>query len=306
MNGWRDDGWMDDGWMDGRWPVFTARHRASSPPLARPRLITQPDPVALNRRGALLEDLMARQDLSVGLLDTAQLGEEVPELGPRPDDVRRPHLHPKDFLGGIGARLVGLGRKVAADDLILVPLVAADDLGRHGGGLGGGRVGEEGSRVGDEERGEEGRSEGGAWRPTKGGPCAGALGLGRGADDLGPSGPTDGAKTLSTPIKRKSSGLDIAAEATAFHRRACASQGGRQPAPTMAASGRVDIDVSRRGGERRDHHHSRGHDWPTEAIRHRLNPRRARRRRRPTHRLGRALGLSRTPLVARGATRHDG
>jgi len=210
MNGWRDDGWMDDGWMDGRWPVFTARHRASSPPLARPRLITQPDPVALNRRGALLEDLMARQDLSVGLLDTAQLGEEVPELGPRPDDVRRPHLHPKDFLGGIGARLVGLGRKVAADDLILVPLVAADDLGRHGGGLGGGRVGEEGSRVGDEERGEEGRSEGGAWRPTKGGPCCWRGGLwawAGGPTTLGRAGPPTAQKRYPRRLNARAPAL---------------------------------------------------------------------------------------------------
>ena len=85
-----------------------------------PRLVPHPDPKVLDRRRPLLEDLVARDDLSVGLLDLAELGEEVPELGARAGVVGGPELHAEE--GGLRVRG---GGEVAPDDGVLVELVAA-------------------------------------------------------------------------------------------------------------------------------------------------------------------------------------
>ena len=85
-----------------------------------PRLVPHPDPKVLDRRRPLLEDLVARDDLPVGLLDLAQLGQKVPELGACARVVGGPELHAEER----GLR-VGGGGEVAPDDGVLVELVAA-------------------------------------------------------------------------------------------------------------------------------------------------------------------------------------
>ena len=54
-------------------------------------------------------------DLTVGLLDLLQLGEEVPETGLGDDLVGSENSHAVELGGG-----VGLGRQMAANDLVFL------------------------------------------------------------------------------------------------------------------------------------------------------------------------------------------
>ena len=86
----------------------------------RPRLVPHPHAKVLDRRRSLLEDLVARDDLPVGLLDLAELGQEVPKLGAGAGVVGGPELHAEERRLRVGRR-----GEVAADDGVLVELVAA-------------------------------------------------------------------------------------------------------------------------------------------------------------------------------------
>lgn len=80
---------------------------------ARPGIVADPDAEVLDLEGPLLVDDVQRDDLAVGLLDLAQLHQEVPEAGFGHDSVRRKDPHAVEFRGW-----VRLGGEVAPDNLV--------------------------------------------------------------------------------------------------------------------------------------------------------------------------------------------
>jgi hypothetical protein len=81
---------------------------------ARAGVIADPDAEVLDLEWALLVDDVEGDDLAVGLLDLAQLHQEVPEARFRDDRVVGKYSHAVEFRGGIC-----VGGQVAPDHLIL-------------------------------------------------------------------------------------------------------------------------------------------------------------------------------------------
>lgn len=93
-------------------------------------VVADPDAKVLDLGGALLVDLVDRNDLTVGLFDTTELGQKVPETGLGDNLVRSKNAHAIQL--GLGG---SLRREVAADNLILVDathLVGVGDSTRVG------------------------------------------------------------------------------------------------------------------------------------------------------------------------------
>jgi len=78
-------------------------------------VVSDPDAEVLDLEWALLVDGIEGNNLAVGLLDLAQLHEEVPESGFGDHLVRCEDPHPVQFWCR-----VAFGRQVAADDLVFV------------------------------------------------------------------------------------------------------------------------------------------------------------------------------------------
>lgn len=78
-------------------------------------VVSDPDAEVLDTERVLLGNLVKTDDLTVGLLDLLQLGEEVPETGLGDDLVGSENSHAVELGGG-----VGLGRQMAANDLVFL------------------------------------------------------------------------------------------------------------------------------------------------------------------------------------------
>jgi hypothetical protein len=78
------------------------------------RVVAEPDTEVLDLGGALLGNHIEADDLTVGLLDLAELGQEVPEPGLGHDGVGRKDAHAVEL-----GRGVCLGGQVTPDDLVL-------------------------------------------------------------------------------------------------------------------------------------------------------------------------------------------
>ena len=89
----------------------------------RAGLVTDPDAVVLHARRVLLEDLVARDDVTVGLLDPAELGEEVPARrgGVRGRRVRRGGARNTRPARRAGAERVGDGGLAGGWDPVREP-----------------------------------------------------------------------------------------------------------------------------------------------------------------------------------------
>jgi len=81
----------------------------------RARVVSDPDTEVLDLERVLLVDLVQAHDLTVGLLDLAELGQEVPETGLGNNIVRCEDAHAVE----LRAR-VRIGRQVASDDLVFL------------------------------------------------------------------------------------------------------------------------------------------------------------------------------------------
>jgi hypothetical protein len=79
------------------------------------RVISDPDTEVLDLERALLVDLVEGNDLAVGLLDLAELHQEIPESGFGDHIIGSEDAHAVEF----GGR-VRLGRQMAADDLVFL------------------------------------------------------------------------------------------------------------------------------------------------------------------------------------------
>jgi hypothetical protein len=77
------------------------------------RIIANPDAEILDLEGSLLVDDVQGDDLAVGLLDLAELHQEVPEAGLGNDCVGCEYTHAVELW-----RWVGLGRQVTPNDLV--------------------------------------------------------------------------------------------------------------------------------------------------------------------------------------------
>jgi len=84
-------------------------------------VVTDPDAKVLDLEGSLLVDDVQGDDLAVGLLDLAQLHEEVPEAGLGNHGVGCEDSHAVEFRGR-----VGVCRKVAPDDLVFLKATHLD------------------------------------------------------------------------------------------------------------------------------------------------------------------------------------
>lgn len=79
------------------------------------RVVSDPDTEVLDLGGALLVDLLDRDDLTSGLLDLLEAAQEVPESG-----LGNRSVGGKDGHAVKGGGRVGLGGQVTADDRILL------------------------------------------------------------------------------------------------------------------------------------------------------------------------------------------
>jgi len=79
------------------------------------RVVSDPDTEVLDLERVLLVDLVQADDLTVGLLDLAELGQEVPETALGNDIVGSKDAHAVE----LRAR-VRIGRQVASDDLVFL------------------------------------------------------------------------------------------------------------------------------------------------------------------------------------------
>jgi hypothetical protein len=77
------------------------------------RIIANPDAEVLDLEGSFLVNDVQGDDLAVGLLDLAELHQEVPEAGLGNDGVGCEYTHAVELWGR-----VGLGRQVAPNDLV--------------------------------------------------------------------------------------------------------------------------------------------------------------------------------------------
>lgn len=84
---------------------------------SRTRIVTDPDTKVLNLHGLLLENLVAGDNLTSGLLDLLHLLQEVEETRLGNDLVRGKDAHLVELL--ISSGLLGSG-ELATDDLVLV------------------------------------------------------------------------------------------------------------------------------------------------------------------------------------------
>ncbi len=64
---------------------------------ARAGVVSQPNAVVLDIVGILLEDFAGRDDLTVGLLDTFQVGQKVPETAASAGGIGSEDLHAEDL-----------------------------------------------------------------------------------------------------------------------------------------------------------------------------------------------------------------
>ena len=78
------------------------------------RVVADPDTEVLDLQVTLLGDDIEADDLTVGLLDLTELGQEVPEPGLGHDSVRRKDAHAVKL-----GRGVSLGGQMTPDDLVL-------------------------------------------------------------------------------------------------------------------------------------------------------------------------------------------
>lgn len=78
------------------------------------RVVADPDTEVLDLEVTLLGDDIEADDLTVGLLDLTELGQEVPEPGLGHDSVRRKDAHAVKL-----GRGVSLGGQMTPDDLVL-------------------------------------------------------------------------------------------------------------------------------------------------------------------------------------------
>jgi hypothetical protein len=78
-------------------------------------VVADPDAEVLDFQGAFLVDHVQRDHLAGGLLQLAQLGQEVPEAGFGDNGVGCEDAHAVQFRGG-----VGVGRQAAAYDLVFL------------------------------------------------------------------------------------------------------------------------------------------------------------------------------------------
>jgi len=84
-------------------------------------VVTDPDTEVLDLEGSLLVNDVQGDDLAVGLLDLAQLHEEVPETGLGDHGVGCKDSHAVEFRGR-----VGVGGQVAPDDLVFLKATHLD------------------------------------------------------------------------------------------------------------------------------------------------------------------------------------
>jgi hypothetical protein len=82
---------------------------------ARSGVVSDPDAKVLDLGRALLVDDVQGDDLAVGLLNLAELHQEVPEAGLGYNSVVGEYAHAVEFRSW-----VGVGRQVAADDLVFL------------------------------------------------------------------------------------------------------------------------------------------------------------------------------------------
>ena len=86
------------------------------------RVISNPHTKVLHFQWSLLVEHVERDDLAVRLLDFSELHQEVPEARLGDYSVGSEYAHAVEF----GGR-VGVGREVAADDLVLVEATCSVD-----------------------------------------------------------------------------------------------------------------------------------------------------------------------------------
>lgn len=87
----------------------------------RSGVVSDPDAEVLDAEGVLLGDLVQADDLTVGLLDLLQLGQEVPEAGLGNDLIGCENSHAVQ-LGG----RVGLAGQMAPNDLVFLKTTHCD------------------------------------------------------------------------------------------------------------------------------------------------------------------------------------
>jgi len=85
------------------------------------RVVSNPDTEVLDLLGALLVDLVQRNDLAVRLLDLSQPSEEVPESRLGDDGVGSKDTHPVQLRGR-----VGLAGQMAPNDLVFLETTHLD------------------------------------------------------------------------------------------------------------------------------------------------------------------------------------